>query len=119
MADHYRLPTFGGFLTECIEKSDFKSSADFAKAVGTSPGFVSDVRKGLRHPPTNMTHKWARELKLGGTTLHKFTALAVLSRTPRAMIEVFTEYMRTAASAGREHDEWLRLYVQYEKWGIS
>lgn len=114
-----RLTHFGQFLDECIQRSSYGSPAAFAEAVETSAGFLSDLKHGMRKPPKKSLHVWAAKLRLEDNELHKFFALALLERTPRAIREVLRDYLDSADRGGTLEVEWKRMYIYYQRWGSS
>lgn len=72
---------FGGFLAERIERARLTRIA-FAKAIGSSSGFMTDVIKGRRTPPLDRLDAWADVLGLDGQERTLFLDLAALAHLP-------------------------------------
>ena len=116
MSSATRRTQFGQYLHECLQRADLTPHA-FAGIVDASAGFVHDLMHGMRKPPKKNLHVWAQALKLDGPDLHKFFALALLERTPRAVRAVLEDYFESARRGGTLDVEWKRMYLYYQTWG--
>ena len=74
---------FGKMLIEHIKQSTYGTANQFAKAHGTSSGYISAVCTGLRTVnPTNLV-PWAVGLGMkNGSTMWRFIALGLLFHCP-------------------------------------
>lgn len=78
--------------------------AVFAKAVGVSPGFVSQVLSGERPPPLDRMPAWAEALKLKGENYSKFVNAAISRHVPVAVLQ-----------AAKAHAEMLEHWLEDER----
>lgn len=51
-------------FVEILDRSNYKSRADFARAVGMSPGALHDIETGRRAPSDDLIRRLASELKV-------------------------------------------------------
>ncbi len=73
--------TFGSLLTALIaEKTEGKSA--FARACGSTAGFINNVCRDRRLPPLDRIDSWADALKLTGPEREQFLIEANLAHCP-------------------------------------
>lgn len=72
---------FADVLADALERAHILR-VDFAKKVGTSPGFITDVMKERRTPPIDRIPAWSDVLGLKGSERERFLELAVITHIP-------------------------------------
>jgi transcriptional regulator with XRE-family HTH domain len=88
--------TFGALLAECLTKKDLSHRA-FARLVGSSNGFVSQVIRGERLPPPDLIPAWAETLGLDKAGSDELWLHANLAHCPAWMRE---KYLKMAEKEG-------------------
>lgn len=51
-------------FVEILDRSNYKNRAEFARAVGVSPGTLHDIETGRRSPSDELIRRLAGELKV-------------------------------------------------------
>lgn len=93
---------FGGFLAERIERAHLTRIA-FAKAIGSSSGFMTDVIKGRRTPPLDRLDTWADVLGVTGAERQQFLLLAGLAHIPDQAVRDMVANQLTHLQAEVDH----------------
>jgi transcriptional regulator with XRE-family HTH domain len=72
---------FPALFSAALQASSIGKS-EFARAVGISPGFVTQILTGERPPPLDRMVQWAQTLKITGVAREKFFQAAVARHVP-------------------------------------
>jgi hypothetical protein len=91
--------TFGRLLTALIaEKTEGKSA--FARACGSTAGFINNVCRDRRLPPLDSIESWADALSLTGEPRRLFLQAAFLAHAPSQVRDLVRDLQRQVADQG-------------------
>lgn len=100
------MATFSEVFERALDKAGFKQLG-FARKVGTSQGFVSEILRGNRTPPLDRIEKWAEALGLKSEERVEFIRHAHLAHCPDTIRD---DYLRLRARV----DKLERRVAEYE-----